>query len=272
LNEIWPTGGWSTLEYSSSPGPSRTHGQVAHHWLRQHLFADVLAACGVGGVCFAREAHNVTVELGAHRLDLCVDTAAAASAARAKADRNTDAGADAEPREGAPCSASVALALPAGPALLWFTQPPQLLAGLVPAERFLSLAVRAASPPAVKRAGPSLSAHAELLVPPARLARLPRARILAKVGKPGACEGEAYGEAGLRPRWCTPVSLLSSCTALFVTLTARVGGHFDRNCMPLLAGEAVRVHFASDARPDVGALRASLRVEDLSAHQSGTDG
>ena len=49
LNEIWPTGGWGTIEY----GTVELAGQVlggrwkpAHHWLREHMFTDRLITCG----------------------------------------------------------------------------------------------------------------------------------------------------------------------------------------------------------------------------------
>merc|ERR1712232_1466042 len=49
LSEIWPTGGWGSLEYGT-PGQA---GQVLggrwkplHYFMRKSAFADVLAACG----------------------------------------------------------------------------------------------------------------------------------------------------------------------------------------------------------------------------------
>jgi hypothetical protein len=72
------------------------------------------------------------------------------------------------------------------------------------------------------------------------------------------------------PAWCVPVAVRASHTALFVTLTAGIDGHFSHNCFDLLGGEAAEervIQFASDAQPDVEALRATLRVDDLSMHQ-----
>lgn len=254
LNEIWPTGGWGTLEYSASPARPSTAGQLlggrwkpAHHWLRQHLFADVLATCGEGGVCFARTDAllplNATVEVAVHAL-----------AARAVS------------RQGAQPvrAASIALALPEGPAVEWFSLPPDLLDGLRADSHFLTVTVLASAP--AHRA--PLSAHALLLVPPHKLAPLQRAHINASIGGGSvACDPEGYGQGrGLLPRWCTPVTLRASGTALFVTLSAAVDGHFSHNCLPLLAGEERVVFFASEELPDLRALRSSLRVDDLSAH------
>lgn len=261
LNEIWPTGGWGTLEYAASGAArSATAGQLlggrwkpAHHWLRQHLFAELFATCGLGGVCYARtdaaRPANVTVLLAAHALGAC-----AADGAEAAPPARTD---------------SLALRLPAGPAVEWFSLPGSLLAGLRPEEHFLTVAVAAAGRAA-------LSEHALLLVPPPRLAPLQLARIDVRVGDAArACDAEAYGAgisgAAALPRWCVPVVLRASCAALFVTLSAAVDGHFSRNCLPLPAGEERLVQFASDgdAPPDIAALRSSLTVDHLAAHYAG---
>jgi beta-mannosidase len=57
LNEIWPTGGWGSLEY----GTPSVQGQVVggrwkplHYLLKSSTFADVLVACGADGQCFLK--------------------------------------------------------------------------------------------------------------------------------------------------------------------------------------------------------------------------
>lgn len=53
--EIWPTGGWGSVEYSS-PRPGQVLGgrwKPLQHWYRQYLYADVLVACGTGS-CYVR--------------------------------------------------------------------------------------------------------------------------------------------------------------------------------------------------------------------------
>ena len=57
LNEIWPTGGWGSLEYGTA---GHTPGQVLggrwkplHYWYKRFLYGDVLATCGAGG-CYVR--------------------------------------------------------------------------------------------------------------------------------------------------------------------------------------------------------------------------
>jgi hypothetical protein len=58
LNEIWPTGGWGSLEYGTV---GFTKGQVLggrwrplHHFMEQHLFTDVFATCGAEGQCIVK--------------------------------------------------------------------------------------------------------------------------------------------------------------------------------------------------------------------------
>jgi len=57
LNEIWPTGGWGSIEY----GTPAISGQVIggrwkplQYWLRKSIFADVMVTCGAMGQCFVR--------------------------------------------------------------------------------------------------------------------------------------------------------------------------------------------------------------------------
>ena len=62
LNEIWPTGGWGSLEYSAPNGLDAHQGQVIggrwkplHYLFRAGLFADVIATCsGESGLCYIR--------------------------------------------------------------------------------------------------------------------------------------------------------------------------------------------------------------------------
>lgn len=56
FNEIWPTGGWGSIEYGGN-----TTGQVAggrwkpiHYALRATVFADQMASCNALGACFVK--------------------------------------------------------------------------------------------------------------------------------------------------------------------------------------------------------------------------
>ncbi|CAK0819957.1 unnamed protein product [Prorocentrum cordatum] len=56
-NEIWPTGGWGSIEY----GNPKFDGQVIggrwkplHYWYKSSIFQDVMATCGQNGVCYVK--------------------------------------------------------------------------------------------------------------------------------------------------------------------------------------------------------------------------
>jgi len=56
LNEIWPTGGWGSLEYGSL-----VKGQVLggrwkplHYFFKRSLYSEVMATCGAEGKCFVK--------------------------------------------------------------------------------------------------------------------------------------------------------------------------------------------------------------------------
>jgi hypothetical protein len=57
LNEIWPTGGWGSIEYGNPNFPGQVIGgrwKPLHHWYRNSIFADVMATCGQDGECYVR--------------------------------------------------------------------------------------------------------------------------------------------------------------------------------------------------------------------------
>ena len=56
LGEIWPTGGWGSLEYASPAQGGVTGGRwkPTHNWYESHLFSDVFLLCGRGGNCVVK--------------------------------------------------------------------------------------------------------------------------------------------------------------------------------------------------------------------------
>ena len=49
LAEIWPTGGWGSLEYGTPSQPGQVLGgrwKPLHYFMRKSAYADVTAACG----------------------------------------------------------------------------------------------------------------------------------------------------------------------------------------------------------------------------------
>jgi hypothetical protein len=70
LNEIWPTGGWGSLEYGT-PLPGQVIGgrwKPLHYMLRRSIYADVMASCGGDGMCYVKNdaitpfAGNIRIE------------------------------------------------------------------------------------------------------------------------------------------------------------------------------------------------------------------
>jgi beta-mannosidase len=68
LGEIWPTGGWGSLEYGSV---GWLDGQVLggrwkplHHVMEQHLYRDVIAVCGADASCFVKNSNPLEEVFG----------------------------------------------------------------------------------------------------------------------------------------------------------------------------------------------------------------
>ncbi len=56
LNEIWPTGGWGSIEYGTGL-PGQVLGgrwKPLHYLFRRTLMADVIIVCGKGGACYIK--------------------------------------------------------------------------------------------------------------------------------------------------------------------------------------------------------------------------
>jgi len=150
FNEIWPTGGWGTIEYGS-PVPGQVLGgrwKPAHYWYAKSIFSDVMASCGVGGACYLKNdaptPHDVRVVVTAYRFD----TGAATVLASKK------------------------VALKAGPGVMeWFNvvMPP------MPSEAILTAVVTSAH-------GQVLSDNLIPLTPPSQM-ELHKARVTYTVGK-----------------------------------------------------------------------------------------
>lgn len=56
LNEIWPTGGWGSLEYGTPVAGQVIGGRwkPLHYLLARSTFADLLSVCGSDAMCYAR--------------------------------------------------------------------------------------------------------------------------------------------------------------------------------------------------------------------------
>jgi len=57
LNEIWPTGGWGSIEYGNKDIQGQVIGgrwKPLQHWFAQSIFTDVTATCDGAGLCYVR--------------------------------------------------------------------------------------------------------------------------------------------------------------------------------------------------------------------------
>ena len=250
LNEIWPTGGWGTVEYGTA---GFTPGQVSggrwkplHYWLRRFLFRDALVSASnfaqllvrsddafaplVGGTATVSVLHipsarmtqlaalNVSLPRGAGATFFsCID---------ASVDVRT-----------APCPGWPALLAPVGCAM----DGSDCVAVLELRDGSANL----------------IAENFELLAQPFALALPPAATVVATIGAPSA-DGSV------------PVTLTANATALFVTLTTLAAGRFsDNSLFAVLPGETV-VRFLPWGPLDAALLAESLRVEHLGGYLQGT--
>eukprot|EP00937_MAST-01D_sp_MAST-1D-sp2_P003275 g3275.t1 len=264
LNEIWPTGGWGSLEYGT-PAPGQVFGgrwKPLHHFMRASAFADVAAACGnrrlsmsdagpaaAAGdpcLCYVKNdtprpfrgrvrvqlVHYATarvVPLGTHRVAL---GAGAGTASFFCADGT--AGTDACPSFGALFSAAGCSGGGADCAMRVTVEADGQVGGaaaegsgggdLLLADNVLPLAVPSA-----------------LALPPANVT-------VAAINGTHVC-----------------VSSASSGVAMYVWLSTRANGRFADNGFLMAPGQRV-VQFLPFGPANEPALRASLRVEHLQGH------
>lgn len=57
FNEIWPTGGWGSIEYGNPNFPGQSLGgrwKPLQYWYRSSIFSDVIATCDNIGLCYIR--------------------------------------------------------------------------------------------------------------------------------------------------------------------------------------------------------------------------
>ena len=231
LNEIWATGGWGSLEYSSGAGAlAGGRWKPAHYWLRSHLFADVMAGCGTVGrgrqlACFVSNAaaQGFSGTLALRALDL-----------RGGGVRDW--------------LAPLRVEVPPGPlALAWPPLPAQ--AALPNASTTLLLAT------VLDGGGAAVSQSLVHLAPPASLLVAADANVSAAVAAAPNADGSV------------DVALEADELALFVTLTCAAPGRFSDNALLMLRGEQRTLQWlpfataGSDAGANRALLAATLRVE-----------
>jgi hypothetical protein len=250
LGEIFPTGGWGSLEYS---GPRGYPGQVLggrwkplHNLLAATLFRDVFIACGSAGQCYARNDSPMAGVAGAIVLELI---SLATGSAAAPATR-------------------LPLTLPPGPAAVaFFCAADGTTSG--PCKPWTALLAAAGCRPdasdcflnasVVDASGGVLASNHILLAPPSVMIPTLRPPALTfAIESPAPPQGAPI---------CVTVS--AAAPALFVTLTTLALGNFDNNAFFLAPGpeHAVVVRFMPlsgyDSASVYAELAATLRLQSL---------
>jgi len=239
LNEIWPTGGWGSLEYGSV---GFTSGQVLggrwkplHYWLRRYLYRDAHISASKDARIFVRSDDAFAPLAGTATLSLLHLGNGAATLARTVP--------VALPRGGAAttwaCAATVDAA--SDKCAPWAALLPAAGCAADGSDCVAMLELRDAS------SGALLADNFELLAPPYALA-LPNATVAAAVGAVAPDGASVH------------VALTASATALFVTLTTAAQGRFSDNAF-IMAPGAAGVDFICWGPCDAVLLASSLRVE-----------
>lgn len=249
LNEVWPTGGWGSLEYGSI---GFTKGQVRggrwkplHYWFKASLFAQVMATCGHLGrtqqvACFVANDHASAPFSGVVTLSM-IDLAG--DGAEVEWARET-------------------VSMEPGPRALHYFTPPN---DTLPNTTTTVVVSRVAD-----ASGALVSEHMVQLTAPMNLA-LPPTRLSVSVTNTPNPDGSI------------DVNVTSDRVAVFVTLTTLAQGRFSDNCflLPATTRTVQFIPFAVDGAPGVSDrvvtgddyvrdLKSSIRVEDLSMYLAPT--
>jgi len=232
LNEIWPTGGWGTVEYGNPTYPGQVVGgrwKPAHHWLRENLYTDVIISCGkdssnnVDLLCYAKND-----AYAAHVVDIII-----------MANSLTDG-------QLTPIYQQNDVELASGPgAITWFS----VKGNQVDNTTNIFTAIVA------DNSGPVLANNFFLLQAPMNL-KLQPLDVAVKVNNYANADGSID----------ISVSKSSEAIALFVTLTTLANGRFSTNAFNMIDTHSI-VQFIPFGDLDRDLLVKSLRVECANDYQ-----
>lgn len=253
LGEIWPTGGWGSLEYATV---GYTPGQVLggrwkplHHWMATHLYKDQMIACGVSqgsaaGYCVIKNDNGLNAWSGVWKTELI---------------RVSD---------GAVLPlASVPVSLPAGANAAQWVCPDNKgtpSSGCSTWSSILSASGCAADASnCVLRA--SLLAAGSGAVVDSSITLLTSLGNMTAAVQPAAVTATV---GAMNPDGSIPVTVSSTAPALYVTLvSATEQGHFSDNAFLVLPEEPVTVTFLpmpmAQPLPTPQKLQSTLRVDHV---------
>lgn len=251
LNDVWPAVSWGTLEYGTTSGSTR--GQLpggrwkpAHYALRRVLFADTLLACGGDGRCYVRHdgalrGLNATVTLSVLHTVTGTTTAVVAAAPVALPPGAAGTAWDGLCFTGQGAGGACAPLTPwlgsqgcaaDGSDCIVIGQVDDASTGAVVASNWLALSA-----------------------PGALAAALPRALVTATTAPSPNADGSIN------------VTMSTTASALYVTLTAGVPGRFSDNAFCIWGGPRdLALTFVPWGPPDVAGLASTLRVEHVRAY------
>ena len=250
LNEIWPTGGWGSLEYGNARMlPGQVIGgrwKPLHYWYRQQLYTDVVAVCDGTGYCYVR--NDATTPLKEARVEV-----------------NATNIATGESR----VLASESVSLPAGPASLhWFSVP--AVAQLDQSANVLELVVRQIVRQTQEKKSivvTDAAVVASNLCPLATPANMTLSNSAARV--------TAVRESGNGSRMWANVSVEKP--SMFAVLTTRAQGRFAENAVLILPpGRRIEFlpsrHSPASEDEEWEIFQQSLRIMDVWSALNGGEG
>ena len=229
LNEVWPTGGWGSLEYANGEFPGQVVGgrwKPTHYWLLHHLYNDVIVSCGL-----PMDAQDGDL--------LCYVKLDAYQPAAVK---YTVVVQQWQLADGSVRSMGLSITLLPGPgSIKWFT----LDSSWATNSSMLNLEVHTTTRPSEVA-----TTNFFLSAPPAQLALTAGTLDVSLIilDAPNADEATIVVRKG------------SGAVALFFTLTTLAAGRFSHNCFHLLAGET-NVTFVPFGPLNRTLLTQSLRWE-----------
>jgi beta-mannosidase len=237
-NEIWPTGGWGSIEYGTV---GYTKGQVLggrwkplHHWYKKTIYADVMSTCGDNGaggmVCYVK---NDSPKPFKGTVDVSLVTFATGATKSMK---------------------KLTLDMPAGAGTTqWFTVGSSLSdAAHADAQSLLRSPQDSMVQVTVSDATDAVVCDNPVLFAEPKNLTLPKASVSAVVGAAGA-DGSVE------------VTVTTDKFALFVTLTTLAQGRFSDNAFAMLPGKKTLKFFPFQGF-ELSELKATLRIEHTATY------
>lgn len=269
-NEVWPTGGWGSVEYGS-PVPGKVAGgrwKPLQYILKNSIFADRMAGCTSSGSCYVANsvpfafAGTVTVRL------INLQSGSSMPVVTAPVSLPPGPGTTlhwfcAEKRDttssGGAAAADAAAAQTIPPCMPWSQTRAWKRAYCSDTGSNCALVIKVLNDAPADFAGSAPTTPASVsFVPfqPPKAMRLPKAVVAAKVG----------GNRSVAHGTTVPITLTTNATAVYVVLTTRANGRFADNAFLLEAGGDTVVTTVVDFIPweypvDMQLLLSSLRVE-----------